>query len=54
MNPNQIADYRANTSRYKPINTAMKLCAGCRQRRSAGQFALGDDLCLKCRRRAKP
>lgn len=55
MNPDQIADYRSNTARYKPMNTAQKMCAGpCKQRRSVGQFAPGDTLCLKCRRRAKP
>jgi len=55
MNPHYLELYRASTARNKPINSTMKMCAGpCKQRRSVGQFAEGDSLCIKCRRRATP
>jgi len=55
MTPHQIEQYRATTAQRKPINDRMQMCAGpCKQRRSEGQFAKGDSLCQKCRRRAAP
>lgn len=53
MTPEQQAFYRARTAGRKPLNHAQQLCQGpCKQRRSIGQFANGDDWCIKCRRRA--
>lgn len=52
MNANQQADFRAATERRKLFNQAQKTCKGpCKQRRSVGQFAAGDDVCAQCRRR---
>lgn len=54
MGPFQQAAFRVNTAKDKPMNYAQKMCRGpCKQRRSVGQFAPGDDLCAKCRRRGE-
>ena len=52
MTPFQQNVYRARTATIKHYNIAQKTCSACKQRRSVAQFAPGDDLCSKCRRRA--
>jgi hypothetical protein len=53
MLPKNAEFYRENTKATKPLNLAMKNCAGpCRRRRSVAQFAEGDALCKICRSRA--
>lgn len=52
MTPAQQAGYRARTHGAKHYNAAQKVCQGpCRRRRSVGQFAEHDDVCVQCRRR---
>jgi hypothetical protein len=53
MLPKNTDFYRETTKASKPLNLAMKNCAGpCRRRRSVAQFAEGDALCKICRSRA--
>lgn len=53
MNPQQQADYRSRTNSDRHYGLAQKTCRGaCRRRRSVGQFAQGDDVCVQCRLRS--
>jgi hypothetical protein len=49
----QAEQFRERTSRMVPFNFAQRQCSACKQRRSAGRFIEGSDVCFDCRRRAK-
>lgn len=49
--PHSTNVYRERTASMLILNHARRTCERCRKHISVGQFAPGDDLCLKCRRR---